>query len=99
VAVDTRTGIDRQVCIVPTNAVQNSQAGPAIYVLKPDRTVELRPVKVARTDGETTVLVSGVRGGETVVTDGQLRLLPGMKAEPRTLSGAPTTDAPAPAKS
>ena len=89
VYVVTQTGIDKAAIVVPTTAVQNSQAGSSIYVLKADSTVELRPVKVARTDGDNTLLTSGVKAGETVVTDGQLRLLPGAKAEPRAPSGAP----------
>ena len=79
--------------MVPTTAVQNSQNGSTVYVLKPDSTVELRPVKVARTAGDNTLLASGLKAGETVVTDGQLRLLPGMKAESRQLSGAPVSEA------
>ena len=88
VYVMTQTGTDLQAIVVPSTAVQNSQSGSTIYVLKPDQTVELRTVKVARTVGDTTLLISGVTKGETVITDGQLRLLPGMKAEPRTASGA-----------
>ncbi len=61
-----------------------------MFVLKATPTVELRNVKVARTDHDNTLLASGVKAGETVITDGQLRLLPGMKAEPRQLSGAPS---------
>ena len=89
VYVITQTGIDPGAIVVPSSAVQNSQSGSTVYVLKPDSTVELRQVKVARTDRDNTLLASGVNAGETVVTDGQLRLLPGMKAEPRQLSGAP----------
>lgn len=88
VYVMTQTGTDLQAIVVPSTAVQNSQSGSTIYVLKPDQTVELRTVKVARTVGDTTLLISGVTKGETVITDGQLRLLPGMKAEPRAASGA-----------
>jgi len=77
---------------VPSTAVQNSQNGSTIYVLKADQTVEFRTVKVARTVGDSTLLESGVKAGETVVTDGQLRLLPGMKAAPRAASGAPLDD-------
>jgi membrane fusion protein, multidrug efflux system len=88
VYVVTQTGVDPQAIVVPSTAVQNSQGGSTVYVLKPEQTVELRTVKVARTAGDTTLLTSGVKGGETVVTDGQLRLLPGMKAEPRAPSGA-----------
>jgi multidrug efflux system membrane fusion protein len=64
-------------------------------VLKADGTVELRTVKVLRAAGDTTLLAAGVQAGETVVTDGQLRLLPGMKAEPRTQAGVPLAAAPA----
>ena len=78
-----------------TTAVMNSQNGATAYVVKPDATVELRKIKVARTAGDTTLIAEGIKGGETVVTDGQLRLLPGMKAEARTLTGEPTA---APAK-
>jgi multidrug efflux system membrane fusion protein len=89
VYVITQTGIDSAAIVVPSSAVQNSQSGATVFVLKPDSTVELRNVKVARTDRDNTLLASGVDAGETVITDGQLRLLPGMKAEPRQLSGAP----------
>ena len=89
VYVVTQTGLDPGAIVVPSTAVQNSQTGSTVYVLKPDQTVELRVVKVARTTGDSTLLASGVKAGETVVTDGQLRLLPGMKAEPRPAAGAP----------
>ncbi len=97
VYVVTQTGVDAQAIVVPSTAVQNSQTGATIYVLKPDQTVELRTVKIMRTAGDTTLLASGVKAGETVVTDGQLRLLPGMKAEPRAPSGAPLIADVAPA--
>ena len=84
----TQTGVDPAVLVVPGTAVMNSQGGSTVYVLKADSTVELRPVQVLRTAGDSTLLTGGVQAGETVVTDGQLRLLPGMKAEARTLAGA-----------
>jgi multidrug efflux system membrane fusion protein len=65
--------------IVPSAAVQTSQTGQFVYVFKPDQTVELRPVTVKREINNTTVL-EGVRPGENVVTDGQIRLVPGAKA-------------------
>ena len=92
VYVVTQTGVDTAAIVVPTTAVQNSQTGSTVYVLKPDSTVELRNVKIARTDQDNTLLASGVQGGETVVTDGQLRLLPGAKAEPRAPSGQPLAE-------
>lgn len=95
VYVVTQTGVDHDAVVVPTTAVMNSQNGATAYVVKPDATVELRKIKVARTAGDTTLIAEGIKGGETVVTDGQLRLLPGMKAAARTLTGEPAT---APAK-
>jgi multidrug efflux system membrane fusion protein len=95
VSVVTQVGVDAGAIVVPSTAVQNSQGGSTVYVVKPDQTVELRTVKVARTAGDNTLVADGLKAGETVVTDGQLRLLPGMKVEPRQLSGAPVAgDAP-----
>lgn len=89
VYVATDVGIDKDAIVVPSTAVQNSQNGSTIFVVKPDHTVELRDVKVSRIAGDDTLLLAGVNAGETVVTDGQLRLLPGMKTEVRQASGAP----------
>ncbi len=66
--------------VVPTAAVSSSQNGPYLFVVKADTTVEARPVKVERTYRDLSVIGSGVHPGETVVTDGQLRLSPGAKA-------------------
>lgn len=70
--------------VVPSEAVQASQDGQLIYVVKPDQTVEPRKVKVGATVEKRVVVNSGVKPGETVVTDGQLRLFPGalIKAVP-----------------
>jgi len=70
---------DPNAIVVPTAAVQSGQQGTYIYVVKPDKTVELRPVDVARARGEDSILRSGAKAGETVVTDGQLRLVPGSR--------------------
>ena len=67
--------------VVPSQAVQTGKRGDFIYVVKSDSTVEQRPVKVARTIGGDAVISSGIEPGETVVTDGQLRLIPGIKVE------------------
>ena len=102
VYVSTQTGIDQGALVVPTTAVLNSQNGATIYVLLPDGTVDLRNVKISRSEGDNSLVATGLKAGETVVSDGQLRLLPGVKAEPRAASGAPLTEAPAvavPAKS
>ncbi len=63
--------------VVPSEAVQTGQQGLFVFVIKPDMTVESRPVAVAMTLGSETVLESGVLAGEQVVTDGQFRLVPG----------------------
>lgn len=63
--------------VVPSRAVQTGQQGQYVFVVKPDSTVESRPVTVARTVDEQAVVEKGVNPGETVVTDGQLRLAPG----------------------
>ena len=65
--------------VVPTTAVQTSQDGQFIYVVKPDRTVEMRPVRMDRQQGGEAVIASGLAAGEEVVTDGQLRLVPGAR--------------------
>jgi multidrug efflux system membrane fusion protein len=63
--------------VVPSQAVQTGQQGQYVFVLKSDRTVDYRPVTVARNMNGQTVIAKGVRPGEKVVTDGQLRLFPG----------------------
>jgi multidrug efflux system membrane fusion protein len=73
--------------LVPSQSVQISQNGPFVFVVKPDNTVDLRPVKPGqRQDGDLTVIESGVKPGETVVVTGQLALAPGMKVEPKPYS-------------
>ena len=70
--------------LVPAQAVQISQSGPFVFVLKPDNTVDLRPVKPGqRQDGDLTVIETGVQPDETVVVTGQLALAPGTKVEPK----------------
>jgi membrane fusion protein, multidrug efflux system len=75
--------------VVPTQAVQAGQEGRFVFVLKPDSTVESRPITVAREAGGDTVVTKGVTPGETVVTEGQLRLFPGAKVETRTAAASP----------
>jgi membrane fusion protein, multidrug efflux system len=65
--------------VVPSQAVQTGQNGDYIYVVNTDMTAEQRNVKVGRTVGADTVIMSGIQPGDMVVTDGQLRLIPGIK--------------------
>lgn len=67
--------------VVPSQAVQNSQSGQFVYVVKPDQTVEMRPVAVQRTYNDLSIIGKGLQRGETVVTDGQLRLAPKFKVD------------------
>jgi multidrug efflux system membrane fusion protein len=67
--------------IVPTQAVQTGQSGQYVFVIKPDLTVELRPVVVNRVFNSESIIEKGLQVGEKVVTDGQLQLVPGAKVE------------------
>jgi len=68
---------DPTAVVVPTAAVQVGQQGQYTYVVKPDKSVEYRPVVVERTSGLETVIKSGLKPAEVVVTDGHLRLVAG----------------------
>jgi multidrug efflux system membrane fusion protein len=68
---------ERQVLVVPIQAVQNRQEGQYVWVVKPNNTAELRPVGVARTHRDVAVIAKGVETGEKVITEGQLRVTPG----------------------
>jgi multidrug efflux system membrane fusion protein len=67
--------------VCPAAAVQAGQQGQYVFVVASDRTVELRPVRVSRIDEQEAVIDEGLAAGETVVTDGQLRLVPGAAIE------------------
>src|SRR5947209_13584757 len=82
---------DPHAIVVPAPAVQTGQQGTFVFVVKPDQTVELRPVTVARLAGDETVVQNGVASGETVVTDGHLRLVPGSRISVKTSSGDKVT--------
>jgi len=64
--------------VIPSQAIQTGQKGPYVYVVKSDQSVEIRQVTV-RQSLDTESVVQGVQPGEMVVTDGQLRLMPGAK--------------------
>lgn len=73
--------------LVPSQAIQTGQEGPYVFVVKPDLTVEFRPVAVDRSLDGLTVVAKGLQLGETVVTSGQLRLVAGGKVEIKKESG------------
>ena len=80
--------------VVPSQVVQTGQNGDFIYVVKADQTVEMQPVQTGITFNNKTVVLTGLKSGETVVTDGQLRLAPKMKVTVKSAVAASSTNAP-----
>jgi multidrug efflux system membrane fusion protein len=70
---------DPHATVVPAQSVTIGQQGPYVYVLNADSTVTPRPIAESRPEDEYTIVSGGLRPGEVVVTDGQLRLAPGVK--------------------
>jgi multidrug efflux system membrane fusion protein len=64
---------------VPAPAVQQGPQGPYVYVVNPDSTAAVRPVKVAQVSGGQALIDSGLAANEQVVTDGQYKLQPGVR--------------------
>ena len=81
--VELNLTTDTDALVVPAIAVQTSQDGQFVYVVKADGTAEMRPVSVDRQQGDQMVLATGVSAGERVVTDGHLRLTPGARVTER----------------
>jgi multidrug efflux system membrane fusion protein len=87
VNVTVTLATDSKALVVPTPAVQQGPQGTYVYVIKPDQTADLRPVKVGRTNGDQTIITDGVTEGETIVTDGHLRLVPGSRVSIKNAAG------------
>ncbi|HTX37631.1 MAG TPA: efflux RND transporter periplasmic adaptor subunit [Bryobacteraceae bacterium] len=79
VRVTLRLTTEQNAIVVPNEAVQTGQNGSFIYVVKQDRTVESRPVTTGARVDQDMVVEAGLEPGETVVTEGQLRLAPGSR--------------------
>jgi len=79
---------DPDTIVVPSVAVQVGQNGNYVFVVKDDRSVEMRTVETGRIVGDLTVVTKGLHAGETVVTDGQLRLVPGTHVSIRDAAAA-----------
>jgi multidrug efflux system membrane fusion protein len=84
VTVNLSLGREAGAIVVPSQALQTSQQGSYVWVVGKDKTVQMKTVKVVRHAKGETVVSSGVVPGETVVTEGQLRLVPGAKVEIRS---------------
>ena len=81
VDVTLTLGEERDRVVAPSSAVQTGQQGDYVFVVKADGTVDLRKVSVVRRDETDAVISAGLERGDTVVTDGQIRLVPGAKVE------------------
>jgi len=89
VRVTLRLTTQANAIVVPNQAIQTGQDGSFVYVVKSDRTVESRPVKTGVRVDQDMVVNEGLETGETVVTEGQLRLAPGSRVVIRDGRGAP----------
>lgn len=78
--------------VVPSSVVQRGPQGTYAYIIKTDKTVEMRPIKVAQTEANVALIDSGLEAGEQVVVDGQYKLQPGVHVELTT----PQPSQPAP---
>jgi multidrug efflux system membrane fusion protein len=81
VRVTLRLTMRPHAVVVPNQAVQTGQDGQFVYVVKPDRTVEMRPVVTGTRVDQELVVDQGLEPGETIVTEGQLRLTPGSRVQ------------------
>jgi len=79
--------------VVPAAAIQRGPQGTYVFMVKPDKTAEMRPVTVAFAEGNFVAISQGVQPGDTIVTDGQDKLQPGTRVEIR---GAGQNSAPGP---
>jgi len=77
--------------IIPAAAIQRGPSGTFVFVVKPDKTVEVREVTIAITQNNRTAIASGITPGDIVVTDGQDKLQAGSKVEPRAATPAKKT--------
>ena len=75
-----------EVITIASSAVQTSQSGQHVFVVKPDKIAELRTVVVERLHENDAVISKGLSAGETVVIDGQLRVIPGRPVEVKEAS-------------
>jgi multidrug efflux system membrane fusion protein len=79
---------EHAVTVIPTRAVMRGQNGEYIYVVKSDKTVEMRPVTTGQSVDGFTAVLSGLATGETVVLDGQARIAPGSHVKANEEAGA-----------
>jgi multidrug efflux system membrane fusion protein len=88
VNVELTLTTQRNATVVPREAVQTGPQGRYVFVVKPDRTAEARPVTVTREAGGEALIAQGVAAGDVVVTQGQARLASGTRVEVKTATAA-----------
>jgi len=93
VAVKLVLDVQADVVTIPAQAVMTGQAGSFVYVLNADRSARTQAVAVGRAVDDDVVIDSGLVARQVVVTDGQLRLVPGAKVEIKGEGGAPVPGA------
>lgn len=81
VNVALQLGIQRDCVVVPLRAVQMGEKGKFVMIVKDDSTAEVRLVEVDRSIGEEVVIAKGLAAGETVITDGHIKVRPGGRVE------------------
>ncbi len=94
VRVTLRLATQPNATVVPNQAVQTGQDGSYVFVVKEDRTVESRPVVTGTRVDQDLVIEKGLQAGESVVTEGQLRLAPGMRVQIQGPGGPPSARSP-----
>jgi multidrug efflux system membrane fusion protein len=80
--------------LIPAAALQRSQQGSFIYVVKPDHTVEMRSVKIAATQGELVAIDTGLKPGELVAIDGLDKLQQGSRVNVQMAAIPPPGNSP-----
>lgn len=73
--------VQKNATVVPASVVQRGPQGTYAYVIKPDKTAEMRQIKVGDTENNQTLVTDGLKPGEDVVVDGQYKLQPGAHVE------------------
>jgi multidrug efflux system membrane fusion protein len=96
VKAEIMLGTEPNALSVPAAAVQLGPQGPYVFVIKDGNTAEVRPVAISRTQGGDSVIASGLKAGEQVVVDGQLRLVNGAPVAVRPPQNEPPKPGPAP---
>ncbi|HTE45435.1 MAG TPA: efflux RND transporter periplasmic adaptor subunit [Gemmatimonadaceae bacterium] len=91
VNVSAELEVESNATAVPTRAVLSGQTGNYVFVVRTDKTAEVRPVSVGRVVGELTTIDKGLQAGEQVVVDGQSRLTPNARVDAKPAAGVSAT--------